>query len=410
MTMGIVELDAEGKSTYEGEYEDQMFHGTGVWSRNFGDKVYRGTFSYGKPDGHGELTTFRRMGIPDRASTTRGDSRSLNRRQTIASHPRLPSLVTDGSWSFHTAGSLDTERSIETAATASSSVRPRTTANKESRGLHRILHRRPQTSPLRASVSSPLDTIAHASATSAAAAACLAARFTSPSHASSSSSSSSFSSDLEKDTFGKFAEHYKGSFKNGHFHGFGCLRSEGSQYTGMWVNGKMEGEGTLVRPGWRYEGQFKANMRHGFGSLVCTDGTTFMGTFHNDLFSSYGEMVYADGSRYYGEWKEGRYHGYGFRTLANGTFYRGSFEMGQRHGHGFWKGMNGRSSEGVWRHGKRVGSGIFTLQRQAVDTRCMKKLPPQRQQQNRRPQVQQRPDTSGSTASRSVSQGFQLSY
>mmetsp|Transcript_18620 Transcript_18620/g.25641 ORF Transcript_18620/g.25641 Transcript_18620/m.25641 type:complete len:147 (-) Transcript_18620:92-532(-) len=85
-----------------------------------------------------------------------------------------------------------------------------------------------------------------------------------------------------------------------------------------------------------YIGQYEDGMMQGFGTLICTDGSSYTGT-----------------------WKKGKFHGKAKRTFCNGEIYIGHYKDGMRHGHGTYYFKNNDVYEGEWMNNEINGNGAF---------------------------------------------------
>lgn len=121
---------------------------------------------------------------------------------------------------------------------------------------------------------------------------------------------------------------YRGSFKNGLYHGHGTLYFPGADviayigrfkegmkhgrgiefdisghkiYQGTFRDDKREGRGEEFSEGLRtYKGEFMNNMRHGFGVAYYSEGSKYVGRYENNLMSGVGIYVHPDGNRFEG--------------------------------------------------------------------------------------------------------------
>ena len=93
--------------------------------------------------------------------------------------------------------------------------------------------------------------------------------------------------------FKKNSDFYRGTFKDGKFHGHG-------EYVNYHDIGK-------------YVGGFFDGKYHGRGCLRLSDGSSYEGEFQAGRFVGNGDGIYTwpDGSRYVGEFRNGEFHGEG---------------------------------------------------------------------------------------------------
>ena len=99
----------------------------------------------------------------------------------------------------------------------------------------------------------------------------------------------------------------------------------GNVYQGQFVKGLSHGHGIMryksITEMDRYFGNWSNGMRKGFGTLVMSDGSTFVGHWEKDGLS-HGEFSSVDGSKYFGRW-QGNFLSEGvFISNSGDRFYR----------------------------------------------------------------------------------------
>ena len=172
---------------------------------------------------------------------------------------------------------------------------------------------------------------------------------------------------------------YRGDFENGERHGYGeMIYANQEIYRGQWKKNSMTGNGESIWPsGKRYIGEFVKNEKTGFGILYEKE-MIYKGYFQNGKRHGVGELIYPDQTIYKGKWedgglsfgerfnKDGRYegdflnlqpHGKGEMEYTNGDVYKGEWKEGKRHGKGTLKHVDGSQFEGKWTDDRPHGMG-----------------------------------------------------
>ena len=172
---------------------------------------------------------------------------------------------------------------------------------------------------------------------------------------------------------------YRGSFKNGLYHGLGILTNDvGRKFAGIYIHGllkegigsitfstgtiwegEFDGDGKPIIPSYKqivpprgvykegrktflrtdygyYRGSWKDQQPHGKGEIYYPSGGYFIGKFKKGKKTMSGELRLSDNSIYVGEFKRDLMHGEGRHTYQNGSYYEGSYVKGKRAGHGVW--------------------------------------------------------------------------
>jgi len=145
---------------------------------------------------------------------------------------------------------------------------------------------------------------------------------------------------------------YKGSWRDGHWHGFGHLKNlNGDTYEGDFVYDARHGQGIYnYENGDLYEGDFSSDKRHGKGRFLFQNGNKYCGDFCYGSFHGYGWYDFEDGD-YEGEWENGLYHGIGVLCFYDGSQYSGKFQNGLAHGMGEDISPDGERGFGEWKNG-----------------------------------------------------------
>jgi len=101
--------------------------------------------------------------------------------------------------------------------------------------------------------------------------------------------------------------HFVGEMVDGLRHGFGILtQKSGDTSEGTWSRGMpFDCEGVVSIDGQRYAGAWRGGYREGHGVLEWQTGERFIGGFLHGLQHGFGVCEYADGERYEGMWVRG---------------------------------------------------------------------------------------------------------
>lgn len=175
---------------------------------------------------------------------------------------------------------------------------------------------------------------------------------------------------------------YVGDFRNGKFHGKGCLMvilddKLNLVYLGELANGKAEGVGqswetitymtghwligrekSAYRNGKTYIGQFQEGLRHGKGWHLQDKTPIYVGDYRYGLRQGEGVSYTALGAKeYVGSWEKDLYEGYGTLYHPNHQIaYEGTWMAGKKHGRGRSYFASGKLEHvGEWEHGLENG-------------------------------------------------------
>lgn len=144
-------------------------------------------------------------------------------------------------------------------------------------------------------------------------------------------------------------------------------------YTGTFLSNDFHGIGTIVlQDGTIFQGQFTHGQYHGVGKLTTVlddddrggdgvagcggDGgnkqgkteSVYTGDFSDGLFHGSGSLIHSDGSSFVGTWCEGK-RVEGTETLPNGDVFEGKFLNDMREGPGMLTLKCGRvTKRGIW--------------------------------------------------------------
>ena len=164
----------------------------------------------------------------------------------------------------------------------------------------------------------------------------------------------------------KKGERYDGYFVNDKREGSGiCVFEDGSSYDGEWLDGKMHGrgkfttaDGSVCHTSWtngKKEGEAEVILPNGAivkgkyfadelreGSCTFSNGDIYQGPFKklkaetNALKKEKGSLT---GANYYytGEFKNGKRHGKGRMEYADGAYYEGEYAEDYKHGQGVFE-------------------------------------------------------------------------
>ena len=124
---------------------------------------------------------------------------------------------------------------------------------------------------------------------------------------------------------------YVGEFANGKKQGKGNLSSKDNKYNydGDWMNDKYEGFGALFDKGEKYTGDFKNGNYHGNGCLYKINGDILEGEFFEGKLKN-GKISYKNGDTYEGLLENEKYNGKGVYKYKNGDLFKGKYINGQK--------------------------------------------------------------------------------
>ncbi|MBT8147071.1 MAG: hypothetical protein KJN90_09470 [Gammaproteobacteria bacterium] len=146
---------------------------------------------------------------------------------------------------------------------------------------------------------------------------------------------------------------YRGSFRDGEFHGFGRLEeplsfTEKAIYEGNWADGKRSGRGKYYDgKGDLYIGEWLDDMRHGKGSYFVRIGR-WNENQHTEFWLSQNTENYT------GDFVNDLYQGQGIYRWKNGSRYEGGFFANDRHGFGTFYYSTGTARKQLWEYGDFV--------------------------------------------------------
>jgi hypothetical protein len=157
-------------------------------------------------------------------------------------------------------------------------------------------------------------------------------------------------------------DYYQGYVKKGTPHGEGVYRNNKIKYSGEWTNGKMNGKGTEeMIDGSKYTGSFRNGVKNGNGTFIWPDGSYYEGDIKENNFEGTGLYVWSDGRSYDGEWYRNEFSGNGIYTYKDKSVYEGEFIKHKRSGLGRMKYGPDKEYYGFWVNDKQEGLGCYTI-------------------------------------------------
>jgi hypothetical protein len=150
---------------------------------------------------------------------------------------------------------------------------------------------------------------------------------------------------------------YRGSFKQGLYHGHGTLYYPGSDviaYIGRFKEGMKHGRGIeFDRSGHKsYQGTFREDKREGRGEEFAP--------FVSELSASSANSSAGQNTRIYkGEFQDNVRHGFGVAYYSEGSKYFGRYEHNLMSGVGIYVHPDGNRFEGMFYNNKADGIGSF---------------------------------------------------
>jgi hypothetical protein len=140
--------------------------------------------------------------------------------------------------------------------------------------------------------------------------------------------------------------------------------------------GQRHGKGAYTWPdgGTTYDGQWENDVHHGYGTMVATNGNTYVGDYQCGMKHGHGEYSFFEGgSQYEGQWTNDEMHGVGTYRYPSGTVYYGQFEHNKRHGHGTMKEPNGLKYECEFLNDKFVNDEQLKVKLKEIQKAAKKK-------------------------------------
>ena len=178
--------------------------------------------------------------------------------------------------------------------------------------------------------------------------------------------------------------YYEGEWKDGEFHGKGCLyKEDGSIKQGTWQNGKLLQ--TYIRqqtPEGFYDGEILNNKPNGKGEMHYNDSSYYEGEWEDGKWTGEGKF-YTKVDSIIGEWKDGKLNGsavyktkgfvyngdwvdnkpdgFGYVMAEDSAYYSGEWSEGKRNGYGDMFFPNSDSYFGDWTDNQFDGLGTYTF-------------------------------------------------
>jgi hypothetical protein len=153
--------------------------------------------------------------------------------------------------------------------------------------------------------------------------------------------------------FYKNGDWYQGLVNNGVRCGFGELFEKSSQrvFKGQWSNGNLTDEVQITSKDWTYSGT--APDRHGraSGSLIYSDGSTYVGNITNFIRHGIGKFTSKAGNQIAGCWLDNTSVHYATSTDSEGIQWYGTLKNLKPQGFMKVRLPNGQKYDGVWLNG-----------------------------------------------------------
>jgi hypothetical protein len=158
------------------------------------------------------------------------------------------------------------------------------------------------------------------------------------------------------------AGRYDGLFLEGRFHEDGVWKDDTETYSGKWVQGEKHGLGVQELESGTYEGMFVHDVRMGFGTFTYKNGTVYTGSWYNNIYHGNGTLRSGDGAEYEGFWAHGKRHGPRGRVrYPTGEEYNGDWDEDEYHGEGVLKIPQMGEYHGRFEYSRRHGNGRMTF-------------------------------------------------
>lgn len=157
---------------------------------------------------------------------------------------------------------------------------------------------------------------------------------------------------------------YRGSFKNGLYHGHGSLYHPGTEviaYIGRFKEGLKHGRGIEFDVAGQkiYQGTFRDDKREGRGEEFQDKVRTYRGEFSNNMRHGFGIAFYSESSKYYGRYENNLMSGVGIYVHPDGNRFEGMFFNNKADGPGSFYERdtftgNFSGTHALWQAGKKL--------------------------------------------------------
>lgn len=159
---------------------------------------------------------------------------------------------------------------------------------------------------------------------------------------------------------------YKGSFKNGQFHGYGlCNYADGDVYEGWWEERLPDGKGELIKAnGAKIKGLWKKGalvdqsgevLNSDFAEKTIQNGEIQIGCLTGNCLDGLGIMGFPNGDRYEGTFVNGKFNGPGKWIYSYGDIFQGNYVENYAHGPGKIIHSDQSITSGIWENGAYLG-------------------------------------------------------
>ena len=174
---------------------------------------------------------------------------------------------------------------------------------------------------------------------------------------------------------------YKGSFKNGQFHGYGlCNYADGDIYEGWWEERLPDGKGELMKAdGSTIKGLWKKGtlvdqsgevLNSDFAEKTITNGEIQIGCLTGNCRDGLGIMGFPNGDRYEGTFSQGKFNGPGKWIYSYGDIFEGIYVDNYAHGSGKIIHSDKSITTGVWENGAYLGETKQGTMRDCTNGGC----------------------------------------
>jgi hypothetical protein len=151
----------------------------------------------------------------------------------------------------------------------------------------------------------------------------------------------------------KNGDWYNGSVKNGVRYGLGELFEKSSQriFKGQWLDGTLAGEVQITSTGWKFSGPLPNQQGRTLGTIIYSDGSSYVGELLKFSRFGFGELTSKSGSQISGSWLDDTTVNSATINDDQGIQWYGALENLKPHG--FMKVLlpNGQNYDGVWLNG-----------------------------------------------------------
>jgi internalin A len=134
--------------------------------------------------------------------------------------------------------------------------------------------------------------------------------------------------------------------------GYGCTTySDGDQYIGDYKKDSMCYGSIIETDGTTYVGDVADGSPEGYGKITYSTGAYYVGCVSDGYPNGNGEYHKSNGTVFYGTFDNGSMNGYGEYYATDGSYFKGNFTDGVANGYGTYYHADGSAHSGYWDDG-----------------------------------------------------------